>query len=184
MEKNIFLIQWYGPFESVDALKNWEINRKERFVLYLFQGKKNRKNKTYKYYCGETYDRKESVACVYVRMNDKDHHIHEFENGEIKIWVGTIANKRKPTQKEVFLCEKMITSELSQIELDDKKIVNGTNKKPPKQNVYVINEWYGKNNFEYRPMDSNTIPRIVPDVMTYYAPEQIYYRSKQLVRVN
>ena len=78
----------------------------------------------------------------------------------------------------------MITSELSQIELDDKKIVNGTNKKPPKQNVYVINEWYGKNNFEYRPMDSNTIPRIVPDVMTYYAPEQIYYRSKQLVRVN
>ena len=160
---NMFLLQWYGPFPNRHELKKWEDEQNEDFYLYLFQGK--RKNKrSYKYYCGMTYTRKNNISCVATRMGDTNHHIHSFEKERpdtISIWIGQIANIKHPTQQDVRLCENMITSEMAQIEIDDFKVENQTNKLAPTQNVYIINEWFGLDCVEYRPQSRVYISNII-----------------------
>ena len=78
-EKDVYLIRWYGPFKNRKELRDWEIEDKanEFFFLYLFQAKKKGKGvQKYDYYCGMTYHRKNSGACVATRMKDANHHIH------------------------------------------------------------------------------------------------------------
>ena len=182
VERNIYLIQWFGPFNSKEDLKDWEIKQKDRFYLYLFQGKRTGKHK-YKYYCGSTYDRKNYVSCVFRRLGDSNHHIHQFEEerrDSILIWVGIIANRDHPSRKEVLLCEKMLICEMAQLEIEDEAIENVTNTLPPKENVYIISEWYNSERSEYRPKFQVYIPNIVPDVIKYYAPKNYLYRSKHL----
>lgn len=179
----MYLVQWYGPFSSRKELKRWEDDQKESFFLYLFQGK--RKNKrSFRYYCGMTYYRKNNNASVAFRIGDSNHHIHSFEKERpetISIWIGKIANLANPHQYDVRLCENMITSEMAQIEIDSINIENETNKLAPNQNTYIINEWYDHNGIEYRPKSSDYFPNRIPDVISYYAPTKSLYRAKKLV---
>lgn len=187
---NVFIISWYGPFSSQKELQEWEYKQKYCYFLYIFQGKR-RKNGRFKYYCGMTYHRTKSDACVSHRINDSDHHIHEFENRHpetITIWVGTFANVSRPKKSDVRLCEKMLTSELTHFELDEKEQENKTNKKPPQETVYIINEWFDINKIidddgnydDYKSRSKDAIPNIVPDVMCYYAGSGDWYRARKL----
>ncbi len=189
-EKNVFIISWYGPFSSREELRKWEVNRRQKYYLYLFQGKRYNM-KTYKYYCGMTFDRKNTIACVAVRMGDTNHHIHSFEKERpktISIWVGTFANLSRPKKTDVRLCEKMLTSELANIELDEKEHENKTNKQPPQETVYIINEWFDINRMidndgyydDYKSRSKDAIPNIVPDVMCYYAGSRDLYWARKL----
>lgn len=190
-EKNVFIIRWYGPFSSRKQLQDWEYKQKDCFFLYLFQGKK-RKNGRFRYYCGMTYHRTKSDACVANRMNDGNHHIHDFESKHpetITIWVGTFANVSRPNKSEVRLCEKMLTSVLTNIELDVKEHENKTNKKPPQETVYIINEWYHvkknrdgtyKDHEDYESKSKVTIPNKVPDVMCFFTETGCLYGAKKL----
>lgn len=187
---NVFIISWYGPFSSQKELLEWEYKQKDCYFLYIFQGKR-RKNGRFKYYCGMTYHRTKTEACVANRMNDANHHIHDFENRHpetITIWVGTFANISCPKKTDVRLCEKMLTSELTNIELDEKEHENKTNKKPPRETVYIINEWFNINRMvdddgnydDYKSRNQDAIPNIVPDVMCYYAGSRDLYWARKL----
>lgn len=188
-EKNIFIIRWYGPFSGYEELKDWEFKRKDLFYLYIFQGKRHGKIK-YKYYCGMTFDRKHTVACVANRMHDADHHIHIFEEERpetISIWIGTFANLSRPKISDVRLCEKMLTSELTNIELDINEHENRINKRPPHENVFIINEWFDINKvdddgdyYDYESSCKDIIPNKVPDVMCYYADDKALYSARKL----
>ena len=145
-----YLIQWYGPFSSKEDLKEWEDKKHDIvFNLYVFQAK--RKGIKDKYYCGMAFE--QSVG---ERMKNKNHHIHEFEDNktELQIWVGTIANV-KANEYDVRICENIITSELAYLGVGDKHLKNKTNKKPPVNNVYIINEWW-KNNKDEDPFAVHT----------------------------
>ena len=125
-------------------------------------------------------------------MGDSNHHIHFFEKSHpetIIIWVGTFANVSRTKKADVKLCEKMLTSDLTNVELDENKHENQTNKRPPSETVYIINEWYRvkKNNAgdyddheDYNSKNKDAIPNIVPDVMCYYAETSALYRVKKL----
>ncbi len=179
----MYLLQWSGPFRSVEELSDWEEQKKkegERFFLYFLQGKRQKERKT-RYYCGMTFKQK-SVAS---RMKNHDHHIHEFElrKKHLYIWVGTISNMKSPGKDDVSLCEKILTSYLVQAyQTYDGEIVNATNYKAPKDtDIYIINEWYyWKNGMECQRRTSGSVSLIIPDVLSYYADGNSIYSSKRL----
>lgn len=181
--KKMYLLQWFGPFSSVQELAKWEEQEEKggrRYFLYFFHGKRPKDKKT-RYYCGMTFKQR-SVAS---RMRNHDHHIHEFEqrNKYLCIWVGTISNIRSVKKTDVKHCEKMLTSYLVQAyQTYDGEIVNKTNYKAPKDtDIYLINEWYNsKNEMEYQRRASGSISRIIPDVLSYYADGNSIYSSKRL----
>ncbi|MBO7589705.1 MAG: hypothetical protein J6T18_09830 [Bacteroidaceae bacterium] len=190
MEKDVFLIRWYGPFESREQLSEWEIKDRPNqfFYLYLFQAKKKGKTK-YDYYCGMTWHRKNSGACVANRMGDKNHHIHEYENERPKsilIWVGTIINKKIFSSDDVHLCETILISDLSIFDVDDKHLVNKKDMTyDGDNNVYIINEWFDKSKaedtrYKQRPGGINAIPNLVPDVIIYNGRDESYSYAKRL----
>lgn len=170
-----YLIKWFGPFSSREELKQWESNSALNFNLYLFQGKK--KNSRSKYYCGMTY--KQTVA---KRMSNQNHHIHDFEGNDtelLQIWIGHIANK-KPKEYDVRICENIITSELAYIEVGEKHLENRTNKKPPINDVYIIQEWWKKNEDPVMRRTKGSLPALVPEVMVYYSETSSLYGIDKL----
>ena len=175
MKTDAYLIQWYGPFESTEKVITFEEENSEVFNLYAFQAKM--KSERSKYYCGMTY--KQSVGR---RLKNHDHHIHDFEDGKSKlqIWIGTIANV-KAKEHDVRLCENLLTSSLAnKICVGEKNLENRTNKKPPINNVYVINEWWKTNGDELQRRTAGSIPAVLPEVLEYYAETKALYGAKRL----
>ncbi len=170
-----YLIKWYGPFESAEKVKCFEEENPDGFNLYAFQAKM--KSGRSKYYCGMTY--KQSVGR---RLKNHDHHIHDFEDGrsKLQIWIGTIANVRAK-ENDVRICENLLTSLLAnKICVGEKNLENRTNKKPPINNVYVINEWWKINNYELKRRTVGSVPDVLPEVLEYYAETKALYGAKRL----
>lgn len=172
-----YLIKWYGPFPSRKALKKWEDKRPEVFNLYAFQAK--RKGIKDKYYCGMAF--KQTVG---KRLSNHDHHIHDFEDEktELQIWIGTIANN-KAKERDVRVCENIITSELARLGVGEKYLENQTNKIPPANNVYIIHEWWKTNGNEIKRRLRNSIPSVVPEVMEYYSETNALYGAQKLKHI-
>ena len=115
-------------------------------------------------------------------MKNHDHHIHDFEDGKSKlqIWIGTIANV-KAKERDVRICENLLTSSLAnRICVGEKNLENRTNKKPPINNVYVINEWWKTNGVELQRRTASSIPAVLPEVLEYYAETKALYGVKRL----
>ena len=175
-KSNIFLIKWYGPFSTVDDLKDWEEKREEVFNLYAFQAKQNKKSK---YYCGMAF--RQTVG---KRLKNTNHHIHNFENkGKtvLQIWIGAIANI-KAKETDVRICENIITSVLAKISVGEKDLENKTNKIPPINNAYIINEWWKSiEEEEIKKRIRGSIPAIIPEVMEYYSVPKSLYGIDRLI---
>ena len=168
-----YLIEWYGPFSSKEELIKWEDSNPKEFKLYAFQARQTGGKD--KYYCGMTF--KQTVGR---RLKNHDHPIHDYENHEttvLQIWIGTIANI-KPREYDVRVCENIITCFMAN-KLGIKELENRTNKKPPINDVYIINEWWKTNGNEIKKKQSGSIPAIIPEVMVYYSdPHSLYGTNK------
>lgn len=171
-----YLIRWYGPFFCKEDLKEWEDNHRPiQFNLYAFRAKQ--KGKKDKYYCGMTF--KQTVGN---RLRNNDHHIHDFENsktGSLHIWIGTIANK-KAKESDVRICENLLTSSLASVGVGERNLENRTNKKPPINNVYVINEWWKISEDEIKKKGRGSVPAVIPEVMAYYSETKALYGINKL----
>ena len=170
-----YLIKWYGPFGSKEELKAWEDERPEVFNLYVFQARRKREKD--KYYCGMTF--KQSVG---TRMRNHDHHIHDFENEQtefLQIWIGTIANI-KAKEHDVRVCENIITSELAYIGVGVERLENSTNRNPPINDIYVVNEWWKTNDDEIKRKSRDSVPAVIPEVMAYYSETNALYGIERL----
>ena len=172
-----YLIRWYGPFSSKESLKEWEDSRDEQFNLYVFQAKQYGYESTY--YCGMSF--KQTIG---MRMKNHDHHIHDFENDDtelLQIWIGSIANV-KVNEWDVRVCENIITSVLanSNIGVGEDNLENQTNKKPPINDVFIINEWWKPNDDELQRRRKGSVPDVIPEVLEYYSETKSVYGVSKL----
>ena len=133
----VYLIKWVGPF-SYDELYNWEKNGWRIIMKILIctccKEKENNARK-FSYYCGQT------IRCVYRRLKDRDHHFKEIEHSDYSIWIGKFSNV-VPNKTDINVVEKIITSELAELELGFENMMNEINFHPPVFDVYIINQWY------------------------------------------
>lgn len=169
-----YLIEWYGPFSSKEELIEWEDAHSDIFNLYAFQAKQTGEKD--KYYCGMAL--KQSVG---KRLKNHDHHIHDFEKEEttvLQIWIGTIANI-KPKEHDVRVCENIITCFMAS-KLSKQELENRNNKKPPINDVYIINEWWKTNGYEIKKKTNGSIPAVIPEVMVYYCEGHSLYGTYKL----
>ncbi len=168
-----YLIKWYGPFSSKDDLKVWEDSRSEVFNLYVIQAIQDDDNQ---YYCGMAY--RQSVG---KRMKNHDHCIHDFEYDDtvVMIWIGTIANLNAK-EYDVRICENIITSTLAKQTVGEDNLLNRTNKKPPVNDVFIINEWWKANGDELQRRTQGSVPTVIPEVMEYYSETQCLYGAYKL----
>ncbi len=179
MEKNVFLVKWYGPFASREQERLWEKKQSFNCSLYLLHGKLKYAKSREHYYCGE------STRSIYKRFSDSNHHIKELEERLNSIYVGSISNVSHPTRPQIMLVEKIVTAYLSE-EIGEGSMLNTTNTYYPNRNVYVINEWWkpdGKTLWERMP--NNAPSHIVPDVLAYHfkgGDENELYGCKKLKR--
>lgn len=171
-----YVIQWYGPFVSIEDVKEWEEEDSSKYNLYIFQAKpKKGKNK---YYCGMTI--KQTIS---KRLKNRNHHIHDFEDASsysLQIWIGSIV-KKSIKSCDVRICENIITSMMANIGVGEKHLENQTNKKPPVDNVYLINEWWKKKDrTEINRRLKNSVPGIIPEAMAYYSETGALYGISKL----
>lgn len=166
MSKNVYILNWYGPFENPDKVKEWETNKmgKGKTYLYLFRGKKKGARK-YSYYCGQAYDQTSGE-----RMSNKGHHIEEvIERPEhLAIWVAKFDNLT-PKKSDVNNAEKLLTSVMAQVEItDEKAVLNKINKHHPKELIYMINEWFYESGEPVYQFRQGTMCNLIHDVIICY----------------
>lgn len=162
-ENNTFLVRWYGPFVNQEDEQEWEETQDDNFNLYLIYGKRKYARNTTHYYIGKT------IQGVCNRFKNKAHHILEFTTIQ-EIWVGKFANL-KPTDKDIRLVEKMLTSYMG-FEVDKKRMLNRTNFYAPNQNIYLISEWYNSFSIQWVRHKAESPARIIPDVIAYKLEEE------------
>ena len=178
----MYLLQWFGPFFSVEDLTDWENkkNKEEKtFYLYFFQGKKSC-DRWKRLYCGMTFKQ----GSVSSRMRNHDHHIHDFEERprDLRIWVGAIYNSNRILEQDVKNCENLLISYIMQAHQRYKnEVVNATNYKSPKNtDIHIINEWYNRNEIEYLRHAKDSVPAIIPDVISYNADSSALFCAQAL----
>jgi hypothetical protein len=152
----VILIQWKGPFSTVDELKKWEISddHSSEFNLYLLKGQKKSVKTNFSYYCGQTTRK-------YVSQRIKYNHRHyvEIKNRPHEIWIGRFSNDRS-TKHDLNIVENLITSVWE-------PNLNKTNFRPPLCDVCVVNLWYNKNDSTCKRLCKKSPPSLIPDVIVY-----------------
>lgn len=162
-----YRIEWYGPFVSEQELNIWEQNwltehntDDAKFNLYLLRGKKKFK-KTFSYYCGKT------KMTIYRRIKGKEHHSKEISSRDYSIWIGKFANII-PDELDINVAEKIVTSALAVLGIGDENLLNKINKKPPKYDVYILNQWFNNKSYkEYKRIAKNYPAKYIPDLIVY-----------------
>lgn len=131
-----FIIEWVGPFFSLDELKEWEKvnNQSCDFNFYIITGKLKGK-KTITHYCGITDNQ---IGYIYFRFHDKTHKVHNLSR-ETNIWIGCLSNQKQRTRNNIELCETMIISYWQPEENIKKRAYY------PSIPVLLINRWFDTN---------------------------------------
>ena len=120
---------------------------------------------------------------VYQRLRSKEHHFHEICHGDYSIWIGKFANIF-PENADINAAEKIITSELAELELGHDNMLNETNFKPPKFDIYIINQWYHpSNNKEWKRIKRNSPANFIPDLMIYDSASHEIKGTRKIKRI-
>ena len=160
-----YTVRWYGPFDNVEEVKDFEENNKDlRFELYIINGYKPYAKLYDRYYCGQT---QRSVA---KRLKDVNHHINDLKN-ITAIWIGSLSNV-EPTHNDINIVEKILTVQLSEC-FGERYLLNQTNTKFPKYNAYVINIWHNTNGKRISKYKAFSLPAEVPDVIGHEYDKEI-----------
>ena len=171
----IYVVNWFGPFSSIEDVEKWEKKNNENCNFYLIDGYFPR-SKVLRYYCGQT--KREGVHC---RLKDKSHPINDFKKIS-EIWIGFLVNS-DGEKDEINIVEKMATSVLAK-KIGDKYMVNKTNKSFPKTDVCLINEWKKKDKSSWKQCKfEESVMKIIPDVMLHkYVYEKDYEMKHHIIK--
>ena len=176
MEKNrVCVLCWYGPFKDLAELKEWENKKGNDTYLYIFQGKKKRAKKTTTFYCGQAF--KQSAG---TRMKNQNHHIKEVcdRPEDLKIWVAKFENI-VPKKTDVNVVENMLISYIYQYMIGkNEEVANKKSLLAPQCQLYIINEWWDKNEKEIGLYPRGSLFSRIPDVIAFYATGSLYTSNK------
>ena len=177
MEKNIYIMRWYGPFADMESARDWEMANHIPCSLYLISGMKKYAKSSIHYYIG-----KAERNLITDRFMDKGHHINDFSRTN-EIWLGSFANK-KASHNDVMLVENMLTSYFVG-EVGEDKMLNKINLCYPTSNVYILSEWINPNTENaWGKLSKKSPANIVADVIVNKVNDNAYnyylYVSKKL----
>lgn len=166
----MFVIQWYGPFETLEQLKNWENtnNTSYSFNLYILTGIE-KSQRRYSHYCGIT-----EQEYIFKRLS-KNHDKFPLIVRSRNIWVGRIADSKLAMRKNIELIETLIIS-YWQPKLNDSK-----KKFYPNESVGIINKWYNK---QQKSLQNRRFPaQNLTDVVIYDLDNKEIWIAEQLKRM-
>lgn len=163
-----YIMSWYGPFHSIEEMKEWQRQQDIDFCLYLIQGKKPNA-KIYSYYCGQT------IRTIPERFNDKNHHIREIPNRR-SIWIGAFENRYN--KEDINIAENMFIYLLS-IGINEVQCINNRNLYFPKQDysIFFVSKWH---NPKRHCQPECSLKFLLPEVVAYFADTDEIKVAKKL----
>ena len=176
---NVFLIQWIGPFNSIESCKNWEKKHSIsdfEYNFYFCSGfPDNCKHK--RYYIGKSEQKN-----VMDRVAGNDPVNTDFrKHSDIELWIGRFSKRNYRT---FFKDEKNINHEFVEIaewtlvhgflcknpQLND-YLMNDKKRSTPKDYCCVVNQWYNKKDMQ-RVLRRSGTARLMPGLILHYCDEE------------
>lgn len=178
---NVFLIQWVGPFESVESCKKWEKENSISNFEYNFYygiGKPCRKQHVF-YYIGKSEQKNVSSRIA----NESDPITRDFrQNDPIELWIGRFSKRnyrsynedeKKQNHDFVELAEWTLVHGFLQANPKlEPYLLNDKKKNKPKDFCCVVNQWHNKDGFRRRKR-SEKASRIPGMILHYYKDDDV-----------
>ena len=165
----VFIIQWVGPFFTLEELKEWEIENIDcKSNLYMFTGKEYR-HRTVSDYVGIT-----EQEYVYKRLNNNHGKFNKISK-DLNIWVGHFSCSDHATRENISIVETLLISSWQPNLNERKKIYY------PYSSICVINQWYKPNCCQY----SNRIysAQDMQDVIIYNRDTEEFWGADRLKKL-
>ena len=176
---NVFLIQWIGPFNSIQSCKKWEKTHSISDYEYNFYfGSGFPGNcKHERYYIGKS---EQKNVMDRVAGNDPVNKVFR-KHRDFELWIGRFSKRNYRT---FFKDEKNINHEFVEIaewtlvhgflcknpELND-YLMNDKKRSKPKDYCCVVNQWYNKKDMQRLLRRSETAMRM-PGLILHYCDEE------------
>lgn len=166
--KHTYTIQWVGPMDLKDYqdyVKNEQRIDTSYFNFYYFEAREDRRFKYMHTYLG-IHKKNDGIQ---KRLNKNHEHFGKFIDAkELKIWIGSFANERHQTAKNIDIVETVFIRAYKDMLSDNTK----KKKSLPGESVCIINMWFGAN--EKLKTYNRLRPTCIDDVLMYYSEEQIF----------
>ena len=174
-------LNWFGPFTNIQQVKEWEdINGNDTYI-YLIRGKTTKRAKKVRaYYCGQAY--KQSAG---KRIRNKHHHIEEVAQvaDHLCIYVAKF-DGIVPTKELLNIVENLFISFLFQhLVKEPEKMLNKQSFYKPKDNCYVVNNWYSPSMKEIFRYKKDSFCKLIPDVICFYAETGAIYGASKITHI-
>lgn len=173
-------LNWYGPFNNLQQVKEWEEKNGDDTYLYLIRGKKKHAKKVRAYYCGQAY--KQSAG---KRMRNKHHHIEEVAQAadHLCIYVAKF-DGIVPTKKHLNVVENLFISFMYQYLVQEPDIMlNKTSFYKPVNTCYVVNNWFSPSMTEVLRYRKDSFCKLIPDIICFYAETGAIYSAPRITHI-
>ena len=165
--KDIYAIEWMGPFDSIEEIK--QRNGSEECFIYLITGRLHRKEPLGIKYVGIT------KRFVGDRLKDKDHQQKQVSLLNKQFWTGRFSVSTynnldtKARRDRAERVETLLVRYLTNI--SDLKMINGKKVySDPCKPIGIVNRWQKKFKEECR-YNKPSILSAIPDTLLYVAKE-------------
>lgn len=173
--KYSFLIQWVGPFSSLNDCSKWEKDNSCRDCEYNFYYAKGKRYKEKKpsFYIG-----KSEMKDVCDRMKQSTDPVAKFrKNDSLEIWIGRFSKpEHRSNHNLVEIAEWAIIYSFEKRNPKLKsRLINEKKRKEPKDFCCVVNQCFDKKSLEMREKRSNAMT---------YIPSMVFYYGADNIRIN
>ena len=169
--KHTYTIQWVGPMSKEGYMKythNEQNIDTSYFNFYYFEARKDRRFKFMHNYFG-IHKKNDGIE---KRLNKNHEHFGKFIDAkELKIWIGSFADEKHQTPKNIDIVETVFIRAYKDMLSDNTK----KKKSLPNDSVCIINMWFDVN--EQLKTYGKTRPYCMDDVLMYYKEKQIFMRG-------
>jgi len=172
---NVFLIQWVGPFSSVEMCESWEKKNSISNYEYNFYFAAGipRNCKSERYYIGKSEQKN-----VTSRIKDPKDPVTEVKDRLKELWIGRFSQKshRIFLESEKGINHKFVeNAEWALIygfkqQNHDKKLINRKKITKPKNYCCIVNQWYDQKNMNRRTRRSEAT-KCMPGLILHYNDE-------------
>lgn len=173
MKPVVALVEWYGPYSSLDEARSATFDYEDG--IYCALGKTRHQRESCLQYVG-------LASSLRARMNGSHHALPQITR-DLELWLGEVVSPRTPGRKIKTTDRMLDLAEWAHVYFLQLPLNTKKKAKPPDRPITVYNRWW-RTDFEtpYRRRPHSKWPDIIDFLGSEYPAKLVWFGGRQMVQ--